>query len=67
MDNWEGRALFSACKRCMYYVEKKPMKTDRTYTVVGRCRRRSPVVEIGYPVVYPTDFCGEFKLDENKV
>lgn len=33
---------------------------------IGRCRRRAPTMS-GYPVVYPTDWCGDHKLDEEKV
>jgi hypothetical protein len=32
---------------------------------IGRCRRRSPTIS-GYPGVYPTDWCGDHKLDETK-
>lgn len=35
--------------------------------IVGRCRRHAPVGNEGWPVVFETDWCGDFKLDENKV
>ena len=52
------------CKTCMWYVPKQV--TALSTTEIGRCRRHAPVVCIGYPVVFPTDWCGDHKLDENK-
>ena len=33
---------------------------------VGRCRRRAPTMN-GYPVIFADDWCGDHKLDENKL
>jgi hypothetical protein len=56
------------CKVCKFYVEKVPKDKDRTYTMIGRCRRHAPAAQEGYPVVFPTsDWCGDFKMDENKI
>jgi hypothetical protein len=33
---------------------------------IGRCRRYGPSTS-GFPVVFPHDWCGEHKLDENRV
>jgi hypothetical protein len=33
---------------------------------IGRCRRHAPSMN-GYPVVFVTDWCGDHKLDENKL
>jgi hypothetical protein len=33
---------------------------------IGRCRRHAPTMN-GYPVVYITDWCGDHRIDENKV
>ena len=33
---------------------------------VGRCRRHAPTMN-GYPVVYITDWCGDHKIDEEKI
>jgi hypothetical protein len=33
---------------------------------VGRCRRHAPTMN-GYPVVYINDWCGDHRIDENKV
>jgi len=37
-----------------------------TAGTVGRCRRHAPSMG-GYPVVYPADWCGDHRIDENKV
>lgn len=34
--------------------------------ILGRCRRHAPVMS-GFPAVFPTDWCGDHKLDETKV
>jgi len=33
---------------------------------IGRCRRHAPTMN-GYPAVFPTDWCGDHKLDEEKL
>jgi len=33
---------------------------------IGRCRRHAPTMN-GYPVVFSGDWCGDHKLDEEKV
>ncbi len=33
---------------------------------IGRCRRHAPTIN-GYPVVYIIDWCGDHRLDENKI
>lgn len=57
-DNWKHRAENMRCQTCMYFVEKMPP--------VGRCRRHAPTMS-GFPVVFKRDWCGDHKLDENKV
>jgi hypothetical protein len=68
-DPWKDRQRFMRCAHCMYYVEKKPIDAEdrKSYTEIGRCRRHAPQTGIGYPTVYPTDWCGQFKTDENKI
>lgn len=39
---------------------------NETTSSIGRCRRRAPTMS-GYPVVFLADWCGDHKLDENKV
>jgi hypothetical protein len=56
----------------MWYVEKcdvvysELFKQDIKGTTIGRCRRHAPTMN-GYPVVHPTDWCGDHKLDETKI
>jgi len=57
-DPWVHRSAGMRCKTCMWYVEKAP-------GFIGRCRRHAPTMG-GYPVVFPTDWCGDHKLDETK-
>ena len=33
---------------------------------LGRCRRHAPTMS-GFPAVFETDWCGDHKLDENKL
>lgn len=53
-----------SCATCMWYVAKVP--ATPASVELGRCRRRAPELA-GYPVVFPADWCGEHKLDENKI
>jgi len=48
----------------MWFVEKAA--TVEVEKVVGRCRRHAPTMG-GYPTVFFNDWCGDHKLDENKV
>ena len=69
-DPWVHRSRGMRCETCMWYVEKKKSKASTedpaTLRDLGRCRKRAPVMN-GYPVVFLTDWCGDHKLDENKV
>jgi len=57
-DNWEHRSEGMRCVSCMFYVDKKvPEGTER----IGRCRKKSPTLD-GWPVVFPSDWCGDHKL-----
>ena len=53
-DNWVHRSEGMRCHTCMYYVPKG--NSGR-----GRCRRHAPRLG-GWPVVFPTDWCGDHKL-----
>jgi len=57
-DNWKHRSDTMRCRTCMYFVEKSDL--------LGRCRRHSPTMK-GWPVVYHSDWCGDHKLDADKV
>ena len=68
-DLWKHRSKSMSCSTCMWYAEKEaknPQIAREDDKVVGRCRRRTPTMN-GYPVVYEGDWCGDHKLDENKI
>lgn len=62
-DPWKHRSSRMQCSGCIWFAEKK---RDKGVTQIGRCRRHAPTMN-GYPVVFKTDWCGDHKLDENKV
>lgn len=67
-DNWKHRSEGMKCGSCMWFVEKmvdmgKPGDDGRVF---GRCRRHAPTMN-GFPAVFGTDWCGDHKLDENKI
>ncbi len=57
-DNWEHRSENMLCKICMWDVEKNEK--------LGRCRQHAPTIK-GFPAVFPTDWCGDHKVDEKKL
>ncbi len=67
-DPWVHRSEGMRCRTCIWYVPKVPTGPNKPldYQGVGRCRRHAPTMN-GYPVVYITDWCGDHRLDENKV
>ncbi len=67
-DNWKHRSKGMLCATCMYFVKKVIVEEGHPETdkVIGRCRRRSPTMN-GWPVMFSTDWCGDHKLDEEKI
>lgn len=66
-DPWINRSGGMRCRTCIWFVAKEQlgaMKLDAP--IVGRCRRHAPTMG-GYPVVYQTDWCGDHRIDENKL
>lgn len=59
-DAWKNRSEDMRCISCMWFVPKEPYKS------LGRCRKNAPTMS-GYPAVFSHDWCGQHKLDENKV
>lgn len=59
-DNWKHRSASMRCQTCMFFVLKYP-SVD-----LGRCRRHAPTMA-GFPAVFTTDWCGDHKLDEERV
>jgi len=64
-DPWAHRSEGMRCRSCMWFVAKQRTVTG-TALNVGRCRRRAPTMN-GYPAVFLHDWCGDHKLDENKI
>jgi hypothetical protein len=63
-DPWKHRSSGMRCKTCMFFVDK--VRGEGSNSPIGRCRRHSPAMN-GYPVVYLDDWCGDHKVDENKI
>lgn len=55
---WAHRSAVMRCTSCIWFAAKTQ--------ALGRCRRRSPTMN-GYPVVFPHDWCGDHKLNEEAV
>jgi hypothetical protein len=66
VDNWKHRSANMRCNTCMYYVPKALSGEANHSPTVGRCRRHAPSMT-GFPVVYVNDWCGDHKLDEEKI
>lgn len=65
-DPWKHRSAGMSCATCMWFVEKTPQVDAGVAVKIGRCRRHAPTMN-GYPAVFPTDWCGDHKLDETKL
>ena len=69
-DNWGGRSTGMICGTCIFFVAKACgiMKDDELMErgPIGRCRRRCPTMN-GFPVIFATDWCGDHRIDENKI
>lgn len=68
-DPWKYRSAKMKCGKCMWFVQKEPLNHPPTEGVpprIGRCRKRAPTMN-GYPVVFVQDWCGDHKIDEDKI
>lgn len=64
-DNWKHRSQGMLCQTCIFFT---PKMVGEKESALGRCRRHSPRAEGGgWPAVFKTDWCGDHKLDENKI
>lgn len=63
------------CKMCIWFAPKVSTAgptfddfghCDRVPYHIGSCRRHAPTMG-GYPVVFVNDWCGDHRLDENKI
>ncbi|WP_094603456.1 hypothetical protein SPSIL_015120 [Sporomusa silvacetica DSM 10669] len=78
MDNWKHRTSGMKCATCMWFAVKSKiggcaMDANQCAPVaeghkgdLGRCRRHAPKMS-GFPATFETDWCGDHKLDENKI
>lgn len=64
-DNWKHRSRGMTCARCVWFVRKESDE-GRLASKLGRCRRRAPTLG-GWPAVFESDWCGDHRLDENKL
>lgn len=70
-DPWKHRSSGMQCRTCMWFVAKEApanvvISMEVSDAKLGRCRRHAPTMN-GYPVVFPKDWCGDHKLDEEKL
>lgn len=67
-DPWIHRSSSMRCSSCIWFVHKlkAPIPHPGDSKEVGRCRRHAPTMN-GYPVVFLSDWCGDHRIDENKV
>lgn len=69
-DPWKHRSAGMRCASCMWFAHKVPTTQAAVTTsergAIGRCRRHSPTMA-GYPVVFESDWCGDHRVDENKI
>lgn len=68
VDPWKHRSQGMRCKTCLWFVPKVPDAQHETAVSfsIGRCRRHAPTMG-GYPVVFVNDWCGDHRVDENKL
>lgn len=63
-DNWKHRSSNMLCQTCMWFVPK--FQEHPNAAIIGRCRMHAPTLK-GWPAMFPTDWCGDHKLDETKL
>ncbi len=55
------------CSTCMWFsIKVQSSPSAPASPVFGRCQRHAPTIS-GYPAVFGGDWCGDHKLDENKL
>ena len=67
-DNWKHRSQGMRCSTCISFVAKVVERQDGTTPRprLGRCRKHAPTLQ-GLPAVFETDWCGDHKIDEEKL
>lgn len=69
-DLWELRSAKMKCQTCAWFLEKETIIKKNYPTIpdqtIGRCRRHAPTFN-GFPAVYMNDWCGDHRLDQDKI
>lgn len=69
-DPWKHRSNKMRCFTCMWFALKAPENPPKydldLERIIGRCRRHCPTMG-GFPAVFSNDWCGDHKIDENKI
>jgi len=70
-DNWKYRSKKMRCETCMMFVFKyssveQSGEEQSGKHLIGRCRKHAPTLS-GWPVVFTHDWCGDHKLNEDKL
>lgn len=68
-DPWRHRSNGMKCASCMWFVVKVKECINTTCDnrgCLGRCRKNAPSIK-GFVPVFETDWCGDHRLDENKI
>lgn len=68
-DPWRHRLAGMRCRTCMHFVKKTPLperSVGDERGALGRCRRHAPTMS-GFPAIFESDWCGDHKLDEQKL
>jgi len=66
-DPWKHKSQGMRCKTCMWFAvkeKKNPEQGEGNH--LGRCRKNAPTIN-GWPVVFVNDWCGDHKIDEEKL
>jgi hypothetical protein len=65
-DPWVNRSEGMRCKTCISFVVKVGSSRANPNGKLGRCRAHAPTIK-GFVPVFEMDWCGDHRLDENKI
>lgn len=67
-DPWQDRNKGMRCKTCTFFVVKTSTLNEPSTSrgPLGRCCRHCPTMS-GFPDVFAADWCGEYRLHEDRV
>lgn len=64
-DHWQHRSIGMRCRTCRFWVVKAT-EGEAPKNPLGRCRRHAPTTN-GFVPTFAGDWCGDHRLDENRV